>query len=538
MSWFITILFVLFSQCSTGYGIDYQDEIDIFDLFEEVNGTFYELLDVAQDAKANEIRRAYRKLSLTLHPDKNKAEDAEEQFRRLVAVNDVLKDKEKRARYDDVLANGLPDWRQPIYYYRKYRKMGTLEMSLIVSVIATIGHFLTWIVAYYEKKFEMEEVLAPIRKRREKRRAKGKLTEEDIEQDLTTDELLEKELGYRKPTFWDLLPFVLCRGMYNFVTGIPTRIKNVKLHYEREKEQKKREEEELKEMEAEVTEKQVRPKKVKQPTKLRDASEFENEETCKDNSKNNEDINGTEQKTQMKKKAKWTEEDYAALAKAMGKFPGGTPGRWDRIALELGRRSDEITKKVKEMKTALVANVTTNTGGDQVVTKKKLAVNISDSIVTKAIDNELSKTKLITDSDLYQSQYDIPDDYDEGFDNTEEPDEDFVIIPKKTKVKTRPVDEQENKEKSESTENKEGEPESDANDTTNNTTTTKEVIIDSWSQVQQKCLEVAILQFPKSTSERWTCIARAVPEKTKEQCIVRYKLLAEHVKQKKQSKGS
>ena len=58
-------------------------------------------------------------------------------------------------RYNEVLKNGLPDWRQPIYYYRKYRKMGNLEVSIIVSVILTIGHFLTWWVAYLEKKFEM-----------------------------------------------------------------------------------------------------------------------------------------------------------------------------------------------------------------------------------------------------------------------------------------------------------------------------------------------------------------------------------------------
>lgn len=42
--------------------------------------------------------------------------------------------------------------------------------------------------------------------------------------------------------------------------------------------------------------------------------------------------------------AEWTDEDYAALAKAMAKFPGGTPGRWERIAHELGRRADEVSR--------------------------------------------------------------------------------------------------------------------------------------------------------------------------------------------------
>lgn len=36
-----------------------------------------------QDASLSEIRRAYRKLSLVLHPDKNEAANAEEQFRQV-----------------------------------------------------------------------------------------------------------------------------------------------------------------------------------------------------------------------------------------------------------------------------------------------------------------------------------------------------------------------------------------------------------------------------------------------------------------------
>ena len=84
-----------------------------------------------------------------------------------------LQDKEKREKYDNVLRNGLPDWRNPVYYYRKYRKMGTLELSIIVSLIFTVGHYLTWWVAYLEKRFEMDEVLNPIRKRMQKKKAKG-----------------------------------------------------------------------------------------------------------------------------------------------------------------------------------------------------------------------------------------------------------------------------------------------------------------------------------------------------------------------------
>ena len=138
-------------------------------------------------------------------------------------------------------------------------------------------------------------------------------------------------------------------------------------------------------------------------------------------------------------------------------------------------------------------------GNDQIVTKKRQAVQLSDTLITKAIDNEINKTNIITDTDLYQSQYDIPDNYDEGFNDSDQSEEEFVIVPKKVKVKTRPVEEE-----SKTEINEEGGKEQKE---------TKEV--DSWSQMQQKCLEQAILQFPKSTSDRWTCIARAVPEKTR-----------------------
>jgi len=55
-----------------------------------------------------------------------------------------------------------------------------------------------------------------------------------------------------------------------------------------------------------------------------------------------------------------------------------------------------------------------------------------------------------------------------------------------------------------------------------------------WSQVQQKALEQAIKTFPKGTDERWDRIANKVIDKNKEQCILRYKYLAEMVKKKRE----
>jgi DnaJ family protein C protein 1 len=57
---------------------------------------------------------------------------------------------------------------------------------------------------------------------------------------------------------------------------------------------------------------------------------------------------------------------------------------------------------------------------------------------------------------------------------------------------------------------------------------------DGWTQTQQKALEAALQQFPKGTAERWDRIASKVSGKTKEECMIRVRYLAEAVKKKKE----
>lgn len=344
------------------------DELEIFDLIEEVNQNFYEFLGIDPKASSSEVKKAYRKLSLVLHPDRNDAEDADVKFRQLAGIYDTLRDEQKREIYDRVLVEGLPDWRMPVFYYRRMRKMGLAEGIAYLFVIVTICQYCINWAAYWEKKFTLSENINVHVKKAIKKSKKSGASGAQLDEQVQAIREAEAEILGAKPTCFDTLPFQIFRLIKYTIFVVPTLPATMYQMYKDEKKKKEEEERLAKEEEEERIRREEEKKERKEQRKQRKNVNQYREYAGGDNSSDserpssvNEDVyNRPKNATQM-----WTDDDLSKLAKLMKKFPGGTMDRWEKIAEILERYPWEVTKmaqKVKNMGFMVSGNSIRNTG--------------------------------------------------------------------------------------------------------------------------------------------------------------------------------
>ena len=72
-----------------------------------VKKDYYETLGVSKNSSVDEIKKAYKKLALKYHPDRNKDEGSEEKFKEISEAYAVLSDKEKKETYDQFGHSGF-----------------------------------------------------------------------------------------------------------------------------------------------------------------------------------------------------------------------------------------------------------------------------------------------------------------------------------------------------------------------------------------------------------------------------------------------
>ncbi|KAI8814642.1 DnaJ domain-containing protein [Cladochytrium replicatum] len=152
--WFSVLVLCLALLASAVTAVWDEKDHRIFDLNDALvslkgkDVNFYSILQSAPTASASELNKAYRKISLAVHPDKNPDPEAGKLYQILTGVISVLKDTESREKYDYHLKNGIPRWRGTGYYYQRYRPGFFVITVFILACISFVQFASAWAIYY------------------------------------------------------------------------------------------------------------------------------------------------------------------------------------------------------------------------------------------------------------------------------------------------------------------------------------------------------------------------------------------------------
>lgn len=341
-----------------------------------------------------------------------------------------------------------------------------------------------------------------------------------------------------KPQWHDLLPCKLGIWFCLTLKALPHLIQDAGQFYAKYKETRLKEKEDaLTKTELEILQKQKKVK-VKKPkpefpvyTPLESTyiQSYDHGTSIEEIEEQMDDWLESRNRTQKKQAPEWTEEDLSQLTRSMVKFPGGTPGRWEKIAHELGRSVTDVTTKAKQLKDS----VTSSPGMVRLSELKSTVQNSRPVKTATALPDDI-----ITQREAAQGAQ-------EEAEQEEDPAEQETEVEEAQPRKRKPARLLDKAPRAESEEKVRGKRQRDFDLSEQNESSDEEsqkkdrngAAEEPWTQNQQKLLELALQQYPKGCSERWDRIAKCVPSKSKEDCIARYKLLVELVQKKKQAKS-
>ncbi|CAF3846804.1 unnamed protein product [Adineta steineri] len=327
-------------------------ELDLFDLVEELglNTNFYDFIGVEKTAETSEIKRAYRKLSLTWHPDKSDDPNAGEKFRQLVAVYEILKDEQRRTRYDRILVEGLPRWNQPIFYYRRAKKLRFWEIFTILTFIMTIGHYLVLWAMYFESTLTMNERSTDVRKRLEKKMKKSSKIK-DIDQNMIDEEMARIIPVLKSPQLTDILPIKFAFSLINHQFFVPhiKHLLSAIIHNRRQCSS-------TESISASNDDEDNDSNSTTKKSPVIRINDIVPEMATNTNapivsyltptSSSFEDNQSSESRNSTRS---WSDEEKQLLCKTIVRFPPGTPRRWEKIAEVIGRHVSQVTDMAKQI---------------------------------------------------------------------------------------------------------------------------------------------------------------------------------------------
>lgn len=176
----------------------------------------YDLLGVTENANSSEIKKAYYKLSLKHHPDKNPDPESKKLFVKIANAYEILKDEATREQYDYALAHPEEFFYNTARYYRAYygHKTDTRAVLVGLLLILSLFQYLNQWTRYnqaidmvkktpaYKNKLRALELqrTGGVTNRKKGNKQMDKKVEEELGKELNLD-----IKGTEKPSVWELI---------------------------------------------------------------------------------------------------------------------------------------------------------------------------------------------------------------------------------------------------------------------------------------------------------------------------------------------